>query len=177
MLKRKGHQLENFRPSPLHWASFAKIVVEKNLFEDFLELAYQQAFWQFVDALTMMKVDDSTQCAKENAVLSLVYINMTRMVLSQMITKTTTNILPLAFLNKLAKIDNDADMEAFVESDFRPLICAPNSAEGVNFPKFTRAFDVTSKIQPFDLVNCFSFFNFLLYLPAILRPYGKKLTF
>ena len=141
--------MENFRPSPKHWASFAKIVVEKNLFQDFLELAYQQSFWQFVDTLIMSNVDASTQCAKENAVLSLVYINLTRMVLSQMTKMTTGNILPLAFLNKLAKVQNDEEMAALVESDFRPLICAPNSAETVNFPKFTRAFDITSKIARF----------------------------
>ena len=149
MLKRKGHQLENFRPSPMHWAIFAKIVAEKNLFADFLELAYQQAFWQFVDTLTMINVDASTQSAKENAVLALVYINLTRMVLSQMIKSDKKNILPLSFLNKMAKIDNETEMETFIESDFRPLICAPNSAKDVNFPKFTRAFDITSKIARF----------------------------
>ena len=143
--------MENFRPSPKHWASFAKIVVEKNLFEDFIELAYQQSFWQFVETLTLTKADASTQCAKENAVLSLFYINVTRLALSQMIKTTTASILPLAFLNKLAKIENDDEMAAFVESDFRPLICAPNSAKDVKFPKFTRAFDITSKIARFLL--------------------------
>jgi len=163
MLKRKGHQLENFRPSPMHWAAFAKVVVEKNLFEDFLELAYQQAFWQFCDTLTMSNVDASTQCAKENAVLSLVYINLTRMVLSQMIKGTDKNILPMAFLNKLAKVDTDEQMESLVETDFRPLICAPNSAENVNFPKFTRAFDITSKIARFLMKHVSNIIWYIMY--------------
>ena len=133
----------------MHWAIFAKVVAESNLFEDFLEMSYQQAFWQFCDTLTMANVKASTQSAKENAVLSLVYINMTRMVLSQMLKNAKGSLLPLSFLNKLAKIDNEEEMKVFVDKEFRPMICAPNSAKDVNFPKFTRAFDITSKIARF----------------------------
>ena len=155
--------MENFRPSPTHWASLAKMVVEENIFNEYLEMAYQQAFWQFCISLGQSDVKASTQCAKENAVLSLIYINFTRMVLSQMVKATETEILPvlpLEFLNKLAKIDNDEDMRKFVNEDFRPLVCAPNSAEDVNFPKFTRAFDVVSKVARYltkTVSNCFSF--------------------
>ena len=151
-MRKKGHKLENFRPTPTHWAALAKAVIEQNIFNDYLELAYQQAFWQFANSLLMSDVEASSQCAKENAVLSLIYINLTRMVLSQMIHVTGDTIkpvLPLEFLNKLAKIDTPEQMTEFVDSEFRPLACAPNSAENVNFPKFTRAYDITSVFARF----------------------------
>ena len=166
--------MENFRPTPTHWASLAKAVVEKNLFNDFLEMAYQQAFWQFANSLAMTDVAASTQCAKENAVLSLIYINMTRMVLSQMVHATGEEIspvLPLEFLNKLAKIDTEEGMMEFVETEFRPLICAPNSAENVNFPKFTRAFDMVSRFARFLEKNVSS----KLYLGTLVPNKNDKM--
>ena len=74
------------------------------------------------------------------------------MVLSQMVKATGEEIspvLPLSFLNELAKIEGEEQMKEFVEKEFRPLVCAPNSAENVNFPKFTRGFDIVSKFARF----------------------------
>ena len=138
-------------------AAFAKKVVELNLFNDYLELAYQQAYWQFCNALELLEVQKSSQQAKENSVLSLIYINFTRMVLSQMLNGPGDNILSKDFLNKMAKITSDDEMHDLVVNHFKPLIKAPNEQENVNFPSFTRGFDASNTFAKWLAKNVSNF--------------------
>ena len=57
--------MASFRPSPKHWCAFAEAVADQNIFEDFLDLAFQQAYWQFANSLALMELEGSTSCAKE----------------------------------------------------------------------------------------------------------------
>ena len=123
---------------------FANKVIEKKLFDGYLELAYQQSFWQFVNCMAMEDVTATSQAAKENAVLSLIYINMARMVLGSMLVFTADGIMPKSFMDKLAKVQTEEEMERLVEVDFRKLLRIPNDQPNVNLPTFTRGFDATS---------------------------------
>ena len=160
-LKRKGNQLESFKPTPAHWAIFANKVVEKKLFDGFLELAYQQSFWQFVNCLAMEDVTATSQAAKENAVLSLIYINLARMVLGSMLGPvfTADGIIPKTFMDKLSKVKTEEEMDRLVEVDFRKLLKLPNDHPNVKLPTFTRGFDATTIFSEF-LVKYVSRFYF-----------------
>ena len=65
------------------------------------------------------------------------------MVFEQMITDTDRPLLSLEFFNKMARIDNDDDMDKFVLADFVPIVNSPKTT-GVRLPRFNAMFDATS---------------------------------
>ena len=138
--------MANFKPTPDHWAAFAKAVIKLRVYEEFLQLAAQQALLQFANFLPMMAVEDSAQAAKENAVFNLIYINLIRMVLAQMIQATDKPLLSLEFFNKMAKIDTDKDMENFVKTEFVPLVRSPKTL-GTPMPRFNASYDAISNLM------------------------------
>lgn len=144
----QGHQLAAFKPTSIHWTSFTDEVSKQRVFNHLLQIAAQQALWQFANCLPMIDVNESTQAAKENAVFSLIYINLARLVLGQMIKDTRTPILSLEFLTKLAKIDDADEMSRFVSSEFIPLVNSP-SKPGLNFPPFGQVYDAASQLIKF----------------------------
>ena len=118
------------------------------MFTELLQIAAQQALWQFTNSLPRIEINDSTQSAKENAVFSLIYINLARITLGQMIQGTSQPILSLDFLTKLAQIDNEADMDRFVQNDFIPLVRSPKTL-GIDLPNFGFVYDAASQIAKY----------------------------
>ena len=129
----------------MHWTSFAKAVIKEQVFTELLQLAAQQALWQFTNNLPKIHINDSTQSAKENAVFSLIYINLVRLTLGQMIQGTDKPLLSLEFLTKLAKIEDSNEMEHFVKTEFVPLVKSPKTL-GIQLPNFGHVYDAASQI-------------------------------
>ena len=94
----------------------------------------------------MMAVEDSAQAAKENAVFNLIYINLIRIVLVQMIQSTDQPLLSLEFFNKMARIETEEDMEAFVKTEFVPIVRSPKTL-GTPMPKFNASYDAISNLM------------------------------
>lgn len=138
--------MANFKPTPDHWAAFAKAVTKLRVYDEFVQLAAQQALLQFANFLPMMAVEDSAQAAKENAVFNLIYINLNRMVYAQMIQNTDQPLLSLEFFNKMARIETDEEMENFVKTDFVPLVRSPKTL-GTPMPKFKASYDAISNLM------------------------------
>ena len=134
-----------FKPTSVHWTSFAQAVIKQRVFNENLQIAAQQALWQFANCLPMVELNESTQSAKENAVFSLIYINFARITLGQMITTTDKPLLSLEFLTNLSKIENSDEMDAFVEKEFVPLVRAPKTI-GVKIPGFAHVYDAASQM-------------------------------
>ena len=145
-MKKQGHKLANFKPTPDHWAAFAKAVSKLRVYDEFIQLAAQQALLQFANFLPMMAVEESSQEAKENAVFALIYINLIRMVLAQMIQSTDKPLLSLEFFNKMSRIETDEGMETFVKTDFIPLVRSPKTI-GISMPKFNASYDAISNLM------------------------------
>ena len=121
-----------FKPSPVHWARFAEEVAKQNVLDDFIQLGASQALWQFANTLGVVISSKSTREAKENAVVTLIYINVTRMALAQLLSSNTKTILSQSFLEKLSKVQSDEDMTNFVKTEFIPILKLPSSMPNVN---------------------------------------------
>ena len=93
----------------------------------------------------MINIDDSTQSAKENAVFSLIYINLARLTLGQMIQGTDKPLLSLEFLTKLSKIEDATEMDDFVKNEFIPLVRSPKTL-GIELPNFGHVYDAASQM-------------------------------
>ena len=118
------------------------------VFDEILHLAAQQALWQFANMLPIMKVDESTQVAKENAVFNLIYINFLRIIFAQMIQATDKPVIPLETLNKLANMNDDESMERFVRNELVPLVKSPRDI-GVEMPTFKGSWDAAGNLIKF----------------------------
>ena len=156
-MKKQGHKLASFKPTPDHWTAFADAVIKARAFDEFLGLAAQQSLFQFSNFLPIMSVDGSSQPAKENAVFNLIYINMIRLVFAQMIESTQKPILPLDFFETMAKIDTDEEMDEFVKNVFIPLIRSPKTL-GRRLPKFNGSYDAISNLMKY-LYTIVSYFE------------------
>ena len=124
------------------------MVVKLGVFDEILHLAAQQALWQFANMLPIMKVDESTQVAKENAVFNLIYINFLRIIFAQMIQATDKPVIPLETLNKLANMNDDESMERFVRNELVPLVKSPRDI-GVEMPTFKGSWDAAGNLIKF----------------------------
>ena len=140
--------MASFKPTSVHWTSFAQAVINQNVFNELLQIAAQQAIWQFANSLPMIHINDSTQSAKENAVFSLIYINFVRITLGQMIESTDKPLLSLEFLTKLSKIENSDEMEAFVANEFVPLVRSPKTLN-IFIPNFGHVYDAVSQVTKY----------------------------
>ena len=122
---------------------------------DFIQLGASQALWQFVNTLAVIPNTKSSTEAKENAVVTLIYINVTRMVLAQMLDPTKSSILPMEFLDKLSKIQTDEQMEKFVKDEFIPLVRLPSNQKNVNMDwiSLLRSAEPMEQIHKFLLKN------------------------
>ena len=63
--------------------------------------------------------------------MTLLYINVTRMVLAQMLGPNKDKILSANFLEKLSQVKTDKEMEDFVKNEFVPLIRFPGDIPNV----------------------------------------------
>ena len=130
-MKAVGHHLAVFKPSPVHWARLTEEVAKQLVFMDFIQLGASQALWQFVNTISVIPNEKSTTEAKETAVVTLIFINVTRMVLAQMMDPKKSSILSVEFLGKLSKVQTDKEMEEFVKTEFIPLVKFPTQIPGV----------------------------------------------
>ena len=73
------------KPTTQHWLRLAKEIVKNRTFEFWVDKAFTQALWQFVITLPAMNVKGSTAQARCNSVLTLVYINATRMIFMKLL--------------------------------------------------------------------------------------------
>ena len=149
-MKKQGHNLADFKPTPNHWSSFATAVIKLRVFDEIMELAAQQAIIQFADSLQIMNVEDSSDAAKEEAVFNLIYMNLLRIAFGQMITSTESPIVPIDFFNKMSRVSNADEMEDFVKNEFIPVVRSPKTL-GINFPRYRGSYDATSNLQKFLL--------------------------
>ena len=104
--------------------------------------------WQYIDTLSVSRVQLSSQQAKNNAAMTLVSINTLRITMLMLLEKVDGQLLPLEFVNELSTISTDEDMKTFVNSKFRPLLADSNNLMS-KFP------DYKDGVQPF--VQLFAF--------------------
>ena len=81
------------------------------MFDQIIQLAYSQTLWQVINTLAVSKVYKSTHQAKENSVMTLVYVNVIRTTLNLICDNSDDQLFSLEFMNKLAAIK--ARMTAF----------------------------------------------------------------
>ena len=151
-LKSSGHHLAVFKPSPVHWARFADEVARQRVFDQYIELGATQALWQFTNTLGVVVTSKSTREAKENAVLTLHYINVTRMVLAQMLSPSKSKLLSADFLEKLAAVQTDLEMANFVKNEFAPLVKLPINS-GTELMNWDRTYEPMEQILKYLLKN------------------------
>lgn len=72
--------------------------------DQIIQMAALQTLWQFIGTLAVTKINKSTYQAKENAVMTLFYINVIRISLLIIMKNNGDQLLPLEFLNKMASI-------------------------------------------------------------------------
>ena len=87
-----------------------------------VELAYTQALWQFISTLAVSKVQNSSQQAKENAAMTLVYINALRSTLLMIMSNMHDKLFSINFVSAMAATKTDEEMIEFVQKQFVPLI-------------------------------------------------------
>ena len=76
------------------------------VFDRIIHMAYTQTLWQFISTLAVTKINKSTYQAKENAVMTLFYINVIRMVLMVIMKNNPDRLLPLEFMDEMANIQD-----------------------------------------------------------------------
>lgn len=79
-----------------------------------IQLAFLQTIWQFTGTLAVTKINKSTFQAKENAVMTLFYINVIRITLLMIMKKNEDQLLPLAFMDKMAAIKERVISYSFI---------------------------------------------------------------
>ena len=140
--------MANFRPTADHWVAFTQAVVKQRVFEEHLQLAGQQALWQFANVLPIMDVDKSTQAAKENAVFNMIYINFLRIIFAQMLGEDDSPVFSMDFLNKLAALKDENDAMEFVSKEFIPIVKAPKTV-GANLPSFSGTWEASGNLMKY----------------------------
>ena len=150
-----GHQLAVFKPSPVHWARLSDESVEQRIFMDFIHLGAAQALWQYANTLSVIPNNSSTKAAKETSVATLIVINVTRMVLVQLLDPKASTVFPPAFLDQLSKVESDQQMTDFVRNAFIPLIKKPSELPNVktDWISFARSQDPMSQVHKYLLKN------------------------
>ena len=98
------------------------MATEAKVLEKIVDLAFTQTLWQFIDTLAVSKVRQTSKQAKENAVMTLVYINTLRMTLMLMMAINDGRLFSIEFVSELASIKSDEKMREFVQQKFRPLL-------------------------------------------------------
>ena len=84
------------------------------------------------------------------------------MILAQMLGPNSKEILPEEFLNKLAKIQSDEDMDKLVKAEFLPMVKIPSLMDKVNMDwlKLIRSREPMEQIQKYLLKNVRKFLKF-----------------
>jgi len=102
--KEAGHRFHHYKPTAFHWKKFAEIATEQGVLDHIIDLSCAQAIWQFAGTLAVSKIYKSTYQAKENAAMTLVYINVIRITLLVIMDDNDNKVFSLEFMNKMASI-------------------------------------------------------------------------
>ena len=132
------HTITYAKPTTQHWIQFAKAIIKDKTFKFWIDKAFTQALWQFVCALPSINVKGSTSQAKCNSVLTLVYINATRMIFIKLLDNDKDGLFSTKFTSALAKCTTDEEMVQMVKNDFGNYFHLPTEDEK-KFPSFNDA--------------------------------------
>ena len=102
--KEAGHRFRYYKPTAYHWQKFAEVATKAGVLKHIIQLAYSQAIWQFVETLAVTRINKSTHQAKENAVMTLVYINAIRITITLIMDGQNEQLFSIEFMNKMAEI-------------------------------------------------------------------------
>lgn len=81
-------------------------MADLDVLDKIIQLAYLQTLWQFVGTLAVTKINRSTYQAKENAVMTLFYINVIRMTLQIIMKHNEEQLLSLGFMDEMAAVQD-----------------------------------------------------------------------
>ena len=80
------------------------MATKENVFGHIIQIAYTQTLWQFIGTLAVSNINKSTFQAKENAVMTLVYINIIRISLFIIMENNDNQLLSMEFMSEMASI-------------------------------------------------------------------------
>ena len=133
------------KPTAQHWLNFAREVSENETFKFWVDKAFTQAVWQFVATVPKMDLTGSTTEAKCNSVLTMVYINATRMLFKHLLENESEGIFSTAFMAALANCQTDEQMSNLVKRDFNKFLAPPSDNEK-RLPEFNQAEPVIRQV-------------------------------
>ena len=126
------------KPTAQHWLNFAKEISDAKIFEFWINRAFTQAFWQFVTTVPCMQITGSSVQARCNSVLTLVYINATRIIFDKLLENEVDGLFSTTFTTALAACRNDQHMADLVRKDFSKFLPEPTELEK-KMPDFNQA--------------------------------------
>ena len=129
------------KPTAQHWLNFAKEISDAKVFEFWINRAFTQALWQFVATVPCMEITGSSVEARCNSVLTLVYINATRIIFDKLLENEVDGLFSTTFTTALAACRNDQHMADLVRKDFAKFLPKPTELEKT-LPDFNQAVQV-----------------------------------
>ena len=136
------------KPTAQHWLNFAKEIAENQTFAYWIDLAFTQGLWQFIATLPSMEITGSTSQAKCNSVLTMIYINATRIIFDRLLEKETDGIFSTNFTTELASCRNDDQMVDLVQKEFHKFLTPPTAIEQ-QMPKFIDSRPIVTLVLDF----------------------------
>ena len=79
-------------------------VIELQLLDPIIQMACSQTLWQFIGTIEVTRINRSTFQAKENAVMTLFYVNTLRTMLLLIMEKSDNQLVSLEFMSNMATI-------------------------------------------------------------------------
>ena len=129
------------KPTAQHWLNFAKEISDAKVFEFWINRAFTQALWQFAATVPCMEITGSSVEARCNSVLTLVYINATRIIFDKLLENEVDGLFSTTFTTALAACRNDQHMADLVRKDFAKFLPKPTELEKT-LPDFNQAVQV-----------------------------------
>ena len=117
------------KPTAQHWLNFAKEVADNQIFEFWVDKAFTQGLWQFIATVPAMEITGSTSQAKCNSVLTMIYINATRIIFGKLLEKEIDGIFSTNFTAELAACKTDEQMATLVKDNFDSFLTPPTQFE------------------------------------------------
>ena len=133
------------KPTAQHWLRFAKEVTENEVFNFWIDKAVSQALWQFIATIPVMEITGSTAQARGNSVLTLVFINATRMIFDKLLENCDNGLFSTNFTTMLATCKTDELMAEMVKNEFGNF-CPDPTPDEKQLPEFGRSQPVVQKV-------------------------------
>ena len=80
------------------------MATKENVLGHIIQIAYSQTLWQFISTMAVSSINKSTFQAKENAVMTLVYINIIRSTLFIIMENNEDQLFSMEFMSEMASI-------------------------------------------------------------------------